>query len=225
MRAQDRRKHFPTTPDLIPPYPPFSLGPRHRAPTRRFTTTEEARPPPRFPASPPIARSRWAATSRCPGAGPSPIAGPGADPTPEPRGEGGHREMLLLWAGDEIGSQEADQENGDPDAADPDGGPQHPGQVGCGGSAILGVAWSFISCFSFTGSPAGVRLARDPRARHRPRRGDSRSRLLLMGKPVADPGQRAKPVGHHAVKGHGPLAEVDSSSRLARSLSSSGQCR
>jgi hypothetical protein len=33
------------------------------------------------------------------------IAGPGADPTPEPRGEGGHREMLLLWAGDEIGSQ------------------------------------------------------------------------------------------------------------------------
>jgi hypothetical protein len=44
------------------------------------------------------------------------------------------------------------------------------------------------------------------------------------GELVAGTGQLAKPLVQHAVKGHDALPEVDLSSWLARSLSSSGQC-
>ena len=48
--------------------------------------------------------------------------------------------VLLLGAGDHIGGQQANQDDSDPDAADPDRGPQHPGAVRRCGAAFHRVA-------------------------------------------------------------------------------------
>ena len=60
---------------------------------------------PRCPASPPTARPDGLPPRAAPEPAHRPQQDQGSDPAPEPRGEGGHREMLLLGAGDQIGRQ------------------------------------------------------------------------------------------------------------------------
>jgi hypothetical protein len=80
------------------------------------------------------ARPRWSRHSPQPA---HPNSKTRAPIPPSPGHEGGHRKVFLLGTGDQVGRKEADQQEGDPDCADPDRGPHHPGQVGGGGPTIL----------------------------------------------------------------------------------------